>query len=137
MASCTICDERRPLPEHTLCQRCFDLTDILRSDARIARIILMNLGGAATSRGKFWTGSIVSAQDGKAKVQISWAGIDLQVASEQARELGLRIIEAAEAADMDEMVVAFLIAEGMTLPKAAGVLARFRAMRRSKEKPDG
>jgi hypothetical protein len=81
-----------------------------------------------------FTESGVSARTGEPFIKLTWEGPDMsgQLDVAQARELGLTILGAAEAAITDAALIRWLTTTlEMDLPRAAQVMADYRVARRT------
>jgi Trk K+ transport system NAD-binding subunit len=87
--------------------------------------------------GTLWASSLVSAQSRQGRVDLADMNEDgttrwqTQCSTDEARAFALSVLEAAEAAEMDALVVAWLVDEvGVTpLENAVAMLATLRALR--------
>lgn len=84
---------------------------------------------------KIWVSSIVSNRTKEGMVNIQWGGKAAQMSTKEARELGLHLLEAAEAAESDAGIF-HVITTKVGLPEdgAFKLLIDLRAYREEKEK---
>ena len=82
-----------------------------------------------------WVASLVSATTREGVVMFTWGEKRAQLSLEEARAHARRILEAAEAAETDALLVEFAQSTGMDERQALGMLRTFRAFRTARQ-PD-
>lgn len=80
--------------------------------------------------GSLYMHSLVSAVTGKPFVHLAWGGERGQLSCAEARLHGLAVVETAEGAEMDAIVIGWLTAKvGMSITEALPMLGDLRALR--------
>lgn len=87
----------------------------------------------------FVTSTIYGARTREPYVGIEWRGQKIQVSPEEARRMGMLLIEAGQAALLDAFLVEWVMEIGIDLPQASTVLGEFRVWRgrRADEQSEG